>query len=299
MSDARRAVELFEASIAADPSFARAHEALARTHWEFLYVLGTGSPVVGLSKVRQVAGRALELDDTLAEAHALFAWAQFAIEFDWVRAETALWRAYELEPTNAFVISWLSHLIQAAGRTEEGLALAERAVEADPANLVTRMEYGWALYNDRRFDRVVEEANRMLEEDPGFAKAYDLLGSAYWALGDLEAADRAYREYNILTGRPKWYLDAFAEGASFREKGRLLLAAVLEHDDEGISNYVRAVIACYGGEPDEALVELNHAFRKHDPLMFLIGVWPQLDCVRDDPRFRELLRAINWPGLEE
>ncbi len=57
-------------------------------------------------------------------------------------------------------------------------------------------------------------------------------------------------------------------------------------------------IACGGGQPDEALVELNHALRKRDPLMSLIGVWPQNDCVRDDPRFRELLRAINWPGLE-
>ncbi len=138
----------------------------------------------------------------------------------------------------------------------------------------------------------------MLEEDPGFARAYDLLGSGYWALGDLEAALPAYREYDALTGRPKWYLDAFAEGASFREGDRLLLAAVREHDDDGISHGVRAYFACYGGEPDEALVELNHAFRKRDPLMSQIGVSPQLDCARDDPRFRELLRAINWPGLE-
>ena len=72
-----------------------------------------------------------------------------------------------------------------------------------------------------------------------------------------------------------------------------------EHDDGSISHVVRAFIACGGGEPDEALVELNHGFRKRDPLILIIGVFPQIDCVRDDPRFRELLRAINWPGLVE
>ena len=144
--------------------------------------------------------------------------------------------------------------------------------------------------------------NRIIEMAPGFAFAYDLLGSSYWLLGDLDAAYNAYYQYHERTGRPAWFLEAAARGykqGGFRGHGRELLAAIREHDDGSISHVVRAVIACAAEEPEDALVELNHALRRRDPKVLHIGKWPHLDCVRSDPRFQDLLREINWPGLEE
>jgi tetratricopeptide (TPR) repeat protein len=203
---------------------------------------------------------------------------------------------------NVHVIQDLARFLQYSGRIEEGLDLMKRAVAADPLNPATRASFGWKLYQARRFQRALEEANRIVERDPAFAYAYDLLGSSHRALGDLDASHKAYRHYMELAGRPAWFQGAFDRGyeqGGFNGAWGELLAAIRQHDDGSISHRVRASIACWAEEPKEALVELNQAVRKRDPKVIQIGTWPELDCVRSDPRFQDLLRKINWPGLEE
>jgi tetratricopeptide (TPR) repeat protein len=299
---ARRAIQLFEASIGADPSFARAYEGLARAYSYLVGELWTISPEEALPKMREAASRAIELDGTLAEAQARLALARWYMEFDWEQSEPLFSRALALEPTNVFVIEEFSWFLQCTGRVEEGLELMKRAVAADPLNPITRGGLGWKLYFTRRFRRVIEEANRILERDPSFAWAYDLLGSSYWQLGDLEASHKAWRRYHELTGRPAWFLKALDRGyeqGGFKGAERELLAAIREHDEGSISHVTRAGIACHGDQPEEALIELKHALRRRDPLLVKIGTCPHLDCARSDPRFQDLLRKINWPGLEE
>jgi len=223
------------------------------------------------------------------------------MEYDWAETEASLSRALALEPMNVGVISAFSWFLQCSGRVEEGLELMERAVAIDPLNVLTRTGFGWRLFQARRFERAIEEANRILERDPDFAIAYDLLGASHWLLGDLEASHDAFRQYNELAGRPAWHQEAYVRG--YEQGGpkgaeKELLAAIREHDDGGISFVVRAITACQAGEPEEALVELNHALRRRDPFIVSIGAQPMLDCVRSDPRFQELLHKINWPGLE-
>jgi TolB-like protein/tetratricopeptide (TPR) repeat protein len=280
--DAQQAIQLFEASIAADPSFARAYEGLARVYWDLMEELFAITPEEALRKMREAASRALELDGTLAEAHALLAQARLIMEFDWVDAEASLSRALALEPMNVRVINHLAWVLQAAGRSEEALELVRLAVVADPLNLETRLDFGYRLYRARRFKDVLEEANRMLEIDPRFAKSYALLGLAYSSLGDLEAAYNADREYHKRTGRPAWFLGAFDRGyeqGGFKGASRELLAAIRRHDDGSFSHAARASIACQAEEPEEALEELNLALDRRDPLIFSIGAWPGYDCV--------------------
>jgi TolB-like protein/Tfp pilus assembly protein PilF len=301
LPDARRAIQLFEASIAADPSFAQAYEGLARAYWYLMVDLGNISPEEALPKMRNAASRALELDGTLANAHAHLARARWSMEFEWVETEASFSRALALEPTNVPVMNTFAWFLQCSGRIEEGLELMKRAVAADPVNLATRLDLGRRLYQARRFGRVIEEANRILKMDPGFAKGYDLLREAQWSLGDLEAAHKAWRRQSELTGLPGWYLEAIDRGyekGGFKGAKRELLAAIRQNDDGSISHAVRAMIACEGEEPEEALAELNQALRRRSPLALMIGTWPLYDCVRSDPRFQDLLRKINWPGLE-
>jgi TolB-like protein/Tfp pilus assembly protein PilF len=302
LPDTRRAIELFEASIAADPSFARAYEGLARAYLYLLMKLWTTSPEEALPKMREAASRAVEYDGTLAEAHAVLAYARWSMEFEWVKTEASLSRALALEPMNVYVSELFSWFLQCSGRIEEGLELMQRAVAADPLNPVIRTQFGWRLYYARRFRRVIEEANRIIERDSSFAWAYGLLGSGHLSLGDLEAARKGFRRYEELTGRPEWYLEAMDRGyelGGFRGQSRELLAAIRKHDDGSISHAVRAMIACMAEQPEEALIELNHAFLRRDIKILQIAGWPETDCVRSDPRFQDLLRKINWPGLEE
>jgi hypothetical protein len=105
----------------------------------------------------------------------------------------------------------------------------------------------------------------------------------------------------VLMRRPAWFLEAYDRGykrGGFKGASKELLAAIREHDDGSTSYLVRANIACMAEEPEEALVELNHAVRKRDPNVLDIGFRPHLDCLRSDPRFQEVLRKINWPGLK-
>jgi tetratricopeptide (TPR) repeat protein len=264
--------------------------------------LWTISPEEALPKMRDAASRALELDGTLAEAHALLAQARWFMEFEWVETEASLSRALALEPMNVHVIQDLARFLQYSGRIEEGLALTRRAVAADPMNPRVRTEYGWRLFIARQFRPIIEEANRILERDPSFAEAHELLGASYWFLGDLEAANMAWHRTEELAGRPAWYLEAAERGYEkdgVKGRNKEVLAAIREHDDGSISHAVRAVIACLAEEPEEALVELDHALRRGDPFIVSIGASPWYDCVRSDPRYQELLREINWPRLEE
>jgi TolB-like protein len=302
LPDGRRAIELFETSIAADPSFARAYEGLARAYWVLMFHLWTISPEEALPKMRDAASRALELDGTLAEAHALVAQARWYMEFEWVETEASLSRALALEPMNVRLIQDFAWFLQFSGRIEEALALIRRAVAVDPLNPVIRADYGWALYDARHCQLAMEEANRILERDSSFAEAYNLLGASYRDLGDFEASYKAFRQWGELAGQPTWFLEAWDRGyeqGGFKGAEGELLAAIREHDDGRISHAVRAIIACGADEPEEAIVELNHALRRGDSRIVTIGGSPSYDCVRSDPRFQKLLRKINWPGLEE
>jgi tetratricopeptide (TPR) repeat protein len=301
--DGRRAIELFEASLAADPGFARAHEGLARAYSDLMIELWITSPEEALlPKMRDAASRAIELDGTLAEAHALLAQARWHMEFEWVETEASLSRALALEPMNEYVIQDMARFLRFSGRIEEGLALTRRAVAADPMNLVIRTEHGWSLFDARKFRRAIAEANRILERDPNFAEAYEILGASSWWLGDHEAANAAFHRFEELTGLPTWLLEAAERGFEkdgVKGRNKEVLTAIRERDDGSISHAIRAVIACYAEEPNEALVELNHALERGEPSIIAIGQTPSYDCVRSDSRFQDLLRKINWPGLEE
>jgi tetratricopeptide (TPR) repeat protein len=223
------------------------------------------------------------------------------MEFNWTEAEASLAGALALEPMNGRVLNHLSFVLQAAGRNEEAVELIERAVTADPLNLFIRAEFCWRLLHAQRFRRVIEEANRILARSPTFARAYELLGNSYQFLGDLDAAHNANHRGFELAGRPAWFLEAHDRGyetGGFKGAKRELLTAIRHHDDGSISHAVRAIWSCDADEPEEALVELNHALRRRNPIIVLIGTSPEFDCVRSDPRFQDLLREINWPGLE-
>jgi predicted Zn-dependent protease len=259
------------------------------------------SPEVALPKMREAASRAVELDGTLAEVHSLLAQARWYMEFDWVETEASLSRALALEPTNVYAITILSFFLQCSGRLEEGLELMKQAVAADPLNPVVRQDFAWRRHHTRRFGHVIEEANRIIQSDPGFAPAYNLLGSTYWMMGELEASHLAWRRYSELTGRPAWLIEAQERGyklGGFKGRAEESLKAIRQHDDGSISHGVRAFLACMAEQPKEALVELEHALRRRAPRIVEIGTWPMYDCVRSDPRYQDLLRKINWPGLE-
>jgi TolB-like protein/class 3 adenylate cyclase len=267
--------------------------------WHAVELFGTALEIEpAFLRVREAATRAVELDGSLAQAHALLANARWRMDLDWTAAESAFRRALEIDPTNSEVQRSLAYLLSAAGRHSEAIELSERALAVDPANLHARMDYGYALHMGRRFERVLEEAERMLAINGDFAKAYDLLFTAHAALGDEEAAYRAFHRYERLVGVPQWHSDACQRGyeqGGFRGCTRLVLLEARERDWAG--PFVRAILACFAGEPDEALAELERA-DSLDPTMLMAGTYPTIDCARDDPRFDAVLRRINWPGLD-
>jgi TolB-like protein/Tfp pilus assembly protein PilF/predicted Ser/Thr protein kinase len=291
------AIDAFENAIALDPNYARAYAGLADSYALMAsYSLGNEF----IPKARAAALRALELDEQLAEAHTSLALVVENHDWDWAKAEREYRRAIELDPNYATAHHWYGEFLGFQGRFDEAFAEFDRARQLDPLSLIIASDRGALLYFARQYDRSIEQFRQVLAVEPGFPRAFIIVnpltenGMVAEALAEIERF-RRYGEDAPWT----WVAEVYV----YRRWGRLPEARRALKHLEDVIHRIRVdptpllAPAYVGIDNTKALAYMERAYAEHSNALVLLKVSPDLDPIRGDPRFQDLLRRMHLaPG---
>jgi tetratricopeptide (TPR) repeat protein len=293
-----KAIDYFQQAIAKDPNYALAYDGLADVY----NILGTynyAPPKEVYPKAKEAALKALQLDDTLAEAHTSLAFIKMAYDLDWTGAEKELQRAFELNPNYAYAHVLHGINLRTTGRLEEAIAEEKRAVELDPLSLIGNRELGFAFYMARQYDLAIEQFRKTLELDPNFTLTREYLGSAYLQKNMYLEALTEFRK--AFANSPDNVFTLSELGYAYAKSGRKaealkVLDQLNELSKRKFVPAICAIIIYVGlGEKDKVFEWLEKAYEDRSlggPLASL-KVDPLFDPLRSDPRFADLLRRMN------
>ncbi len=291
-----RAIEFFEQALAEDADYALAYTGLSDSY--ALQVDYRGAPVVeGMRRAKEQARRALELDETLAEAHTSLAWVLFIHDWDWPAAEREFKRAIELNPTYATARQWYAWLHMALRRVDEALAQGRAALDRDPTAISIRRTLGWLYYYARQNDDAVEHLRRALEIDPTSVENHRVLGLAYAQAGMYDEAEAAFREAISGTPDSAYAVAALGHLAATRGQQAAALASLEQLNSWAQDAYVSpvsfAVLYAGIGDRDQAFQWLDKVYEERRGWMAYLNVEPLLDPLRRDPRFAKLRKKMR------
>jgi TolB-like protein/DNA-binding winged helix-turn-helix (wHTH) protein/Tfp pilus assembly protein PilF len=291
-----KAIEYFEEAIRDDPNWAPAFTGLADVY----VVLSEYKSVPAReshAKARVAARRAVELDDSLAEAHTELANLAGTEDYDWRGAEREFRRALELNPGNATAHYFHAMNLMSMGHWEEASAEMERARELDPLSIIINANVGLVYYYARQPDRAIEAERKALELDPNTAFIYEYLGLAYLQKGMYhEAIGHLQKAVGLSNGFP-WYQAelaySYAAAGNHAQAGRILTNLKSRSRRQYVSSYSLAVAYIGLGERDAALARLQKAYEDREDQVALLKIEPLFDSIHSDPRFQDLLRRIG------
>ena len=289
-------IQYFERAIEEDAGYALAYTGLADSY--ALQVDYRGAPVrEGMERARSFARRALELDDTLAEAHTSLAWVLFIYDWDWLAAAAEFRRAIELNPAYSVARQWHSWFLTAMGRTEAALSEGRIATELDPASVSIRRSMGWLHYYARQPREALEQLRRALAMNPTAEENHRLLGLAYFQLGLHDEAAAAFRESVASSESPVLAtaglgLVAAAKGRHTEARG-ILDGMYAQSREHYVSPVAFAMLHAGLREADQAFEWLDRAVEDRRGWLAYLKVEPLLDPLRGDPRFGRLLERVR------
>ena len=295
-----RALECYNNAIELDPEYALAYTGIA-DYYNWLGVFGIRPFAECSVAARKAASKAVDLDDTVAEAYSALGFATVCVDFDWAVAEGHLRRAIEINPNYATGHHWYGFHLLMIGRFEEGIKEILRARELDPLSPSIMQGLGWGYYMARRFEESITTYRNMLEAVPDFS--YGLITFA-WTLrhaGDPEEAVRvAEKALDISSGGQMFVagLGAAYAAAGHYDSARAALQRLDEMSTRSyVSPYHRALIHMLLGEHEQAISLLQEAYLIKDAWLVWLGVEPQWDALRGKPEFEELLEKTRNPNL--
>jgi len=292
----RKGLEYFRQALACDPEYALAHSGIAEA---YVWLGGTGilRPQEALPKAREAAIRALELDETLAEAHLRLGMLSWTHEFDWSNAEKHFLRALEFNPGLAQAHSAYGFFLASMGRFEESLAELERGVYLDPLAQVVNTWLGQVLAWLGRFPEAIDRLRTALELDPTSWHANQILGMAYRLASNYPDAIEALQTAMALAGRHPWSLMelalTYAASGSEARAEAIYDELVARSRGEYVPPTTLSFVSAALGRVDEAFEWLERAYEEHDMLMTWVKLLPHFDPLRDDPRFEDVLRRMS------
>ena len=295
-ADLRKAIDYFQKAAALDPDYALAYVGLADAH-ALLPGYGNVPPQEAYPPAREAALRALELDDSLAEAHASLGIIVAHQAFDFATAQRELRRAIELNPNYAMGHHWYALVLMYTDRFDEAVEAMTRALELDPLSLVANRNLGRVLVAARRTDEAIAAFQRVLELDPSFPYANLGLGQAYAQKGDFREALAALDREEASRGWTPWLEVIQAMVKELSGHSGALRAAERALAQRAERMYVPP--SCFGvcylllGELDQGFGWLERAFEERDEWLLTVMTSSALDPVRTDPRFEALLAKLR------
>ncbi len=286
----------FEGAIKRDPNYASAYAGLSDCYhlmenWGFL------EPEAAWSKASEYARKALELDDTLAEAHASIAMALAVQDWDWNGSEREYRRALELNPSYASAHHWYAvHLLQAQKRWDENLRQMQEAARLDPFSGVIGTNLGWALFLAGRREEGMKRLRSVLEINPDFAYAHFSLGETLVSVGSVEEGTSEIRRALDLSqmAEPKAMMVYACMAAGRREDAQKAFEELTEISKEKYVPDTWFAVA-YGalGDKVQAIERLDRAIRNHNSSVAENVNKPYFDSLRTETGFHNLLKEIG------
>jgi serine/threonine protein kinase/TolB-like protein len=290
----RKGLDYFEQAIQKDPGYALAYVGVADS-----YAVGGGS-FLGLStkearpKARAAALKALDLDDSLAEAHANLADTYLYYDWEFAKSEREFQKAIALNPNYPTAHEWYSQYLCIMGRFDQSIAEAKRALELDPFSVAINKSLGDAYFYARKYDLAVDQYKKTLEIDPNSQFAHRVLFWAYERKGMYPEAVVESQTAERMLGRTA---DAAAEGDAFQKFGfqRFLKARVdrLLKDQANIPDYIFARYYAVLGQTNNAFISLEKSCAAREGEILFLKSDPIMEPLRSDPRFQDLLRRVN------
>ena len=300
-----KAIDYFQQAIAKDPNFALAYSGLADSYFSLARNSAVLSPKEAGAKAQQAAGKAVELDPALGEAHASMALVLLIFQWDFSEAEREFQRAISLNPRYPYAHQWHAELLWATGRYEESVEENRKAVELEPFTPILRLNLGLSLLYAKHVAEAEQEFHKILDDmDPNFPVAHYshtlvLVHQKKFdeAVKDIEAASRGVPESSYYRG----YLGYTLAKAGRTEEARKILGELIE---EAKTKYVSwlgiADIYASLGEKDHAFAALELAYQQGDPRMddLRARAEAELDSFwTSDPRFADMLKKVGLPPL--
>jgi eukaryotic-like serine/threonine-protein kinase len=292
-----KAIGYFQQAIAIDPSYAPAYAGLAND-----YLLAADwfmSPKEAMPKARDAVQKALKLDDRLAEAHTSLGALHFCYEWDWLAAEGEFKRAIELNPNYVLAHQWFGWYLVAMGRFDQAIAEVKRAQQLDPLSLEANSFLGVSLCFARRDEEAIEQLRKTIDMDPNYWFAYLWLGRAYEQKGELDKAIAAFQKAKPTEeSNPELLAELGHAYAVSGQKGEAqkVLDQLNQHSKQSyFTPYFIATIFTGLGEKKQAFGWLERAYQERSAFLTWLKVDPNLDSLRPDPRFADLLQRVGLP----
>jgi TolB-like protein/DNA-binding SARP family transcriptional activator/Tfp pilus assembly protein PilF len=286
-----RAAAAFDRAVGLAPTSAEAHSGVADAY----AVLGFYDhlpPRQAFPRAKAAAEQALRIDDRLAEAHASLGYIALYYDWDWPAAERALRRSIELNPSYSIGHQWLGNYLVARGRFNEAVIAMRRAQEVDPLSLIASAAVGWVHYYRRDYDGAVQQCRRTIDLNPNFEQAWVWGGWAHEAAGRHAEALEMFERAATLSKRGAVALAGLgrAHARSGDSAAALRILDELRRDHTTyLPAYEIATLHIALGARDEALTWLRRAYDQRSHSLVFLAVDPQLDPLRADPGFRDLL----------
>ena len=294
-----KSVELYERAIALDPNFALALVGLADSY-DVLAFYGAAPPKEVLPKGLNAATRALQIDDSLAEAHASLADMKYQYEWDWAGAEQEFRKAIALNPNYATAHQWYSNYLTAASRFEESFREIRIARQLDPMDLMIRADEGLAYHLAGNDEKAIALLRQTVELEPNFPLARLYLALVAAKPGAMETSITESRKaMELMEGEPDpiaFY--GYACGMAGQRAEALRAHAMLEELSRKrfVSAFAMAVLDVGLGEKAETLTALEEAHAERAGRLVFLRVERLFDPLRAEPRFQRLVASLKIPA---
>ena len=293
--DLRKSIEYLKQAIAKDPGYALAYAALADSYG-LLRFYGGASPAESVVRAEAAAKKALELDDSLAEAHASLGLIATE-ELDLNRAVKEQERAIQLNPNYATAHHWLGLGLATLRQPERSIAELKRALELDPLSMIINADLSIIYLYAGRYDDAEAQARKTLEIDPRSFVAHYYLGAALQLTRRLKEAIPEFQKAVELNNDPysiAMLAQAYARNGQTDEARKLLAHLNEMAKTAEVPEYALALVYTALGENERALEALEHGFAGgNKSYLFLLPGDPFLDDLRGDPRFEALVQKIT------
>ena len=288
------AITHFEGAVQQDPEYALAYAGLSNSY-TLLANYGALLPRDVMPKVEETARRAVEIDETLAEAHTALANALFSYRRDWERAQEHFGLALKLDPNYSTARHWYALFLAAQGHFDEALRQMNRAQELDPVSPIIKAGMARCYYYKGQYDLAIEGYRGALAMDPNLAPARFGLGLVYAQQSMFDNSAREFRKGFELLGGHEAVLTALS--LAFADKADRAKEALEELEVQAETEYVPALyfalVYSFIGERDQACRWLARADEEGSDYVRFLKVEPWFNGLHSDARFGDFLKRMN------